>query len=451
MKSLHTYKSGIIIFFFALLVRLIYNFTVASGYYTKTDAALYNHIAYNIVYHHCYCLYTTPNISRPPLMPFLISVFYLLTKHTTALSLAAQDSGPWVFYTRLVLCILDSITCLLIYVMAYDIFGRYVGLLTGLLAAIYTGLFIYTGWLYTEALYTFFLTLMVFSLYRLQQQPHYRWLFWAGLSCGLAMLTRPNGPVLFGMLLLWSIACVYMKIRPWKTVLSHFLMISMLTGIIIAPWLYRNYLVTHTFVLVSLGSGDVLIGAYNDTVLHDTHGQRGLWVDRTAITPPLPEKLALRHDNARYTVENEKNDTAYALHWIQTHLDSMPYLLSLHFINMWVPYTAEPGLPAVEFPHRPATQLLWTLMYIMPPLIFVLAALGFLVTLPHKYKTFTIIYIALALTIIQNVLFYGNMRFRAPIEPLLVLLAGGTIWWLTLHIAGLFPRYRRTKALEAQI
>jgi len=42
----------------------------------------------------------------------------------------------------------------------------------------------------------------------------------------------------------------------------------------------------------------------------------------------------------------------------------------------------------------------------------------------------------LAFTVAQNIAFYANMRFRAPIEPLLVLLVGGTLWWLTSEDSG---------------
>jgi hypothetical protein len=35
------------------------------------------------------------------------------------------------------------------------------------------------------------------------------------------------------------------------------------------------------------------------------------------------------------------------------------------------------------------------------------------------------------LTIAQSLIYYGIPRLRAPIEPMLILLAAGFIWWLT--------------------
>ena len=37
----------------------------------------------------------------------------------------------------------------------------------------------------------------------------------------------------------------------------------------------------------------------------------------------------------------------------------------------------------------------------------------------------------IVLTVAQNIFYYGIPRFRAPIEPMLILLAAGAIWWVT--------------------
>jgi len=113
----------------------------------------------------------------------------------------------------------------------------------------------------------------------------------------------------------------------------------------------------------------------------------------------------------------------------------MPYLLSLHFINTWKPYTSEDGLPVREFPDRTSSKIVWDLMQYMPIPVIFLATLGLIATL-RKWKELLIIYLIILLTIAQNIVFYGSMRFRAPIEPMLVILAAGAIWWFTYNEAG---------------
>ncbi|HLI71420.1 MAG TPA: hypothetical protein VKV19_16820, partial [Ktedonobacteraceae bacterium] len=103
----------------------------------------------------------------------------------------------------------------------------------------------------------------------------------------------------------------------------------------------------------------------------------------------------------------------------------------MHFINMWRPYTSEQGLPVIEFPTRLSSRILWNLMNTTPVMIILLAGWGLIVTLRSKWKDLLAAYLVIGLTIVLCVAFYGSSRFRAPIEPLLVLLAGGVIWWLT--------------------
>jgi len=189
--------------------------------------------------------------------------------------------------------------------------------------------------------------------------------------------------------------------------------------------------VTHSFVLVSIGTGDVLLGVYNDTVLR---GTTGLWTSPRFITPrpDLPQEVLAGKDTEQYKVEDDQIATNYALHWIGIHWRDMPRLLSLHLINMWAPYTSlENGLPFREFPTRFSSQVVWYMTLLMPIPIFLLAYLGLFVTWRYRKKQLLIVYIVIALTIVENLAFWGDMRFRAPIEPLLVLLAGGVLWWFT--------------------
>ena len=172
MKRLRISLPVISVFALALLIRLLYNLTVASQYYTKYDAALYNRIAYNIVYHHCYCLYLNqPALNRPPLWPFILSIFYLLPPQPDPQLL---DMAQQIFYGRLLYCFIGSFTCVLVYFLAKEMFGTRIALITGVIAAVYPGLFIYDGWLYTESLYTFLLTAFIYSLYRLQRTAQRR-------------------------------------------------------------------------------------------------------------------------------------------------------------------------------------------------------------------------------------------------------------------------------------
>ncbi len=416
------------IFCLAFVVRFVYNVTAARNYVPIYDANLYNIIAQNLLDKHCYCLHGLyPTVSRAPLWPWIISSIYFFT-------------GPQSFYARLFYCFLGSGTCLFIYRFTSDLFGRRIALCTGVIAATYTGLFLYDGWLYTESLYTFCVTGFAYSLFRLQHTTpgtrpigrtrlsafwraikEHQWAILCGLFIGAASLTRPNGLLLIGLVCLWALILIRAHLKPWREMIGNALLITGIAILLVAPWTYRNYLVTQAFVPVETGMGEVLLGSYNDVVADPASVRYGFW---------RPPNGARNHDDLGYTPADDTIDTEKALAWMRAHLTEVASLMGLHVINMWQPYTYSHGLPIEEYPGRLSSRFIGMIIPLESIPIFLLAAFGLFFTWKQRKKELLVIYLVVAATIVQNVVFYGMMRFRAPIEPLLVILTGGALWWL---------------------
>lgn len=290
-------------------------------------------------------------------------------------------------------------------------------------------MFIYDGWMYTESLYTFCLTAFGYALYRLQRTAQKRWMVISGAALACASLTRPDGPLFLVLVVIWAIIIARAKIFSWRQAITSVLVVTVVMFGLIAPWTLRNYHASgHQFILVATGSDAVITGAYNNTVL-TSNIDRGMWV----APPEVHPRAAL---NLSYTPT-----------WIHDHLSSMPYLIGLHFVNMWKPYTAEEGLPVREFPTRPASQVVWFMMQTIPLPLFLFAFVGLIATW-KRWQHLLIPYFMILLTIIQCLVFYGSSRFRAPIEPMLVLLAAGAIWWLTQKEPGTL-RWRAFSRLKS--
>lgn len=415
--------SGIVLL--AFVVRLVYNLTAAWQYKPIYDAALYDFIARHILERHCYCIYGTHvSVSRAPLWPWIMTAVYSIF-------------GEQNFFARLFLCLLGSATCLLVYRFAGDLFGKRAAIIAGVIAAVYTGLFLYDGWLYTESLYTFCLTAFTYTLYRFTNDTSpvsadkdggltrkwrvvhgYRWAIVCGLSIAAASLTRPNGVVLIGLLALWAGIIVAAKIKPWRAVLKSALLSTVIAVVLVAPWTYRNYTVAQAFIPVETGLGEVLLGSYNDKVAFGNVNVRGMW---------SPPRGTLNHDVVGYTPQTDSQYTAQALAWMRLHPATVVYLLGLHFTGMWHPYTYSFGLPIEEYPDRVASKVVWVLIFVESIPIFLLAMLGLVTTWKRWKHALIPLYLLMGATIAQNMVFYGSMRFRAPIEPLLAVLASGAI------------------------
>jgi 4-amino-4-deoxy-L-arabinose transferase-like glycosyltransferase len=414
VKRIQPYLPAIAIFCLALLVRIIYNATVAHRYIPEYDAATYNTIAINLINEHCFCSAAhAVTASRAPFWPWLIAGIYILT---------GQDNA----YARLFLCFIGAGTCTIVYLWTRDIFSKRIGIITGIIAAIYPGLFIWDGWLYTESLYTFLLLMFAYCLYRLQCTARLRWAGLSGLALAAASLTRPNGLFYLGLLLVWAILVIRAKLLSWRTTARGVLIVTLLTVGLVAPWTLRNYTISHTFIPVATGSGWVLAGAYNDKALTDpTYDNPGAYPGLWVSPPPIDYH---GHTPCGYTCDTY--DDAYVRQWISAHPAQTLELFGLHFINMWRPYTSEDGLPVREFPDRASSKVVWGMMNIMPIPIILLAFFGLLVTWRQRRQQLLLPVLLLLMCIGQCIVFYGSSRFRAPIEPILVLLAGGALWWL---------------------
>jgi len=323
--------------------------------------------------------------------------------------------------------VLGAATCVLLYLLVSALFDRRIGIFVSVLAALYPGLFIYDGWLYSESLYTFLLLACVYGLYQLQRSEQTRWAVFSGVLLGLLSLTRPNGIAIIALALVWLFIVGKIFHWSWRSIARNAALLVILPCIIIAPWTLRNYTVSHTFVPIAIGDGTVLAGAYNDRVLSEP-GTQGQWVSAIRTHPAIAKAYGVCSD----AVCDTQRDTALkqsAVQWALHHKRVLPYLIGLHFVKMWTPITPEADLPMNQFPHRATSQFLVMLLEAVSIPLFLIAAFGLWAT-RRKWRDLLFVYFIMALTVVQCLYFYGSSRFRAPIEPLLLLFVAGVLWWI---------------------
>jgi 4-amino-4-deoxy-L-arabinose transferase-like glycosyltransferase len=423
----------IAIFCFALAIRVTYNFTVAAAYYPLHDSLTYQNIANNILHEHCYCLYShLPTVDRAPLWPFIIA-------------LVDRIIGPQDIFVRLLLCVIGSGTCVLLYLFGKDVFGARVGIITGFMGAIYPFLYMYDGLLYSESVYIFLLLAFCYTLYSLQRKPHVRLMITSGILIGLLSLTRPNGLALLALFVAWASVLAWRKVFSWRIALKSVLIVSLLSFVFIAPWTLRNYKITHTLIPVAVGDGKVLLGAYNyetaDPIYQ--HGYySGVWIIPSESTPWIAEKFS-KDCSGLCEVKRDNAYKAAALQWIESHISYMPFMIGQHFVNTWQTVPQEADLAINRFPDQPSSQFVVMMMETMTPILFGLALLGLLVTYT-RWRDLLFFYLIIGLTLAQDIVYYGIPRFRAPIEPFTLFFAASTLWWLATYNS------KRIKARQAK-
>ncbi len=438
IRRIKPLQPAFLLFCLALLVRVVYNLTVARNYYPLYDSLAYQTIGFNLLDEHCFCMH--PHITtvyRPPLWPFLIAGISLIF-------------GRANIYDRLFLSCLGSGTCVFIYLFARDLFRERIGLIAGLVACVYPALYIYDGWMYTESLYTFLLTAICYCVFRIQRDEgiHRRLWILCGVLLALLALTRPNGILVVALVILWTIFLTWRKLLRGRALIGVTLT-ALLACLLIAPWTLRNYLVSRSFVPVATGDGTVLLGAYNDQVLVRPN-YLGSWINPLQTDPAVLKPFPLYTCSAVCEVAREDVSKNAAVQWVKAHLSDLPELMVYHLRNFWTPYTREADLPMERFPDLLASQVVRVMSETVPIPIMLLSALGLVVTLRRYWRELLFAYLVILATLGEALVYYGSSRFRAPIEPLLVLLAAGALWWLTQDVPGTL-RWRMRRRSEKQL
>jgi len=168
----------------------------------------------------------------PPLYPLFLAICYYVGGMNTLSYFIPQ-------------LLLSSLTCIVIYLIAKEIFdSRKIALTAALCMAFYPDLIFWTGLIRTETLFIFLLSLGFLFFIRGNLRGRARLIFAGALILGLACLTRvtliPFIPILF----IWQI--FYFR-KDKKASLKTALVMLLLIFLVLLPWSMRNYLVFGNF------------------------------------------------------------------------------------------------------------------------------------------------------------------------------------------------------------
>lgn len=147
---------------------------------------------------------------------------------------------------------LHALTAFLVYSLGVKIFqenGKKIGLIAAVFIGLHPDLIEISAMLMTETFYLFFITLVIWLFVKLFAGPDkLRYTIFLSLTTAVAILSRP--PVI----LFVPIILVYYFIN--KRYKSAIIFLAGI-GLVLAPWVIRNYLIYHQFILTTM------IGEYN--------------------------------------------------------------------------------------------------------------------------------------------------------------------------------------------
>lgn len=340
----------------------------------------------------------------PPGYSIFMKPFFLLLEEPlalTAIRIAQAALGAW--------------TCVLLYRLGARSFSRFAGLAAAAAAAFFPHFVFYTSAWMSETLFIalYFAALLCFL--RAADRPRSRTLYAAGLACAAAMLVRPVAISLAPA----ALAAAWRSDAAGRGRLRSLAIILAGGATLLGPWALRNWIAHDRLVLIAPN------GAFNLAVGNHP-GATGRYTTPPSIDGDTWDRMEDYNSRAlAFIVEDPWGALFVTLR--------LKWLAFWEMIPPWPLYSSNPQTYLGEhfFPFVP-----WKLV---APLGF--AGLGAL--LAHRRRGWWIAPACAGAYLLFYLVYFGNARYRLPIE-------GFFLVWAGVLIATLLRLPRALRGLPAR-
>ncbi len=377
------------IFLFAFILRIL--FVVIQTYFSPfaisfyaPDSVVYDTIAQNLVAGTGYQWGNVPSAYEPPGYPLFLTLCYLLF-------------GRNFLAVALFQCLLGALSAVLVAWIGLLLFSRRTGYVAGVLFALYPHSLFWTGAILTDTLYVFLSLLALGLLIRYKQTKSVGMLTAASVAFGLTLMTRSTLLPFIAFLLIFF-GVVHRADGLKKYFFRSFLFLLILIPTM-SPWIIRNEYTFHQLIITDSKGAIALAEAFGPNATGGTGGDSTAGIDYVQY-PDLKG-----HD-----VEEADRYFADATLGIQQHplrlLTSIPH----KFWNMWRPNYANASL---------RNNLIFVPLYLFAVVFGIIGMVLCWVRLRH----FLLLYLYIAYHVVIHSVMYGIIRYRLPVEPILLLFA----------------------------
>lgn len=400
-----------LLMFVAALGLRVANAWFATGPHAQpaSDPATYDTVAWNLARGAGFALdgaggaYATAFV--PPLLPWITSLLYRAVGHDY-------------FAAVLLGCVIGSLVPLLLAAFATRMFGSPVGRLAGWLAVVHPLLVYFCGYLLTETPFTVTLLLALLLSAEWVKTPRPGRAFGTGIAWGLAALTRPTALALPLLVVAWAWVPLGFALSA-RTRLRQIALLLIGLALTVGPWTLRNALVLRAFVPVTTGAGGALLVGNNagawDVPANRGGGSNDLW-----------EELARTEYRGLSETEADVRARARAVAFLRERSSEWPAMAVAKSARFWR-LSADAGptrawqrvaLPLGRLLRAMDPLLLWSAV-VLP---LALWGLGLSLRGPRRWFQSLSLWVILYFTWL-GIVFFGSLRMRVPIEPLVVLFA----------------------------
>jgi 4-amino-4-deoxy-L-arabinose transferase-like glycosyltransferase len=352
-----------------------------------------------------------PTAAHPPLTSLLLgSVNFVVGLH----------AGTTV--QRLTMAVLGAAVVLCVGLLGRAVAGPWVGLTAAGLAALAPNFWIPSGIVMSETPAMLFMALILLAVVRLRRSPTFVSAGLVGAACAGEALVRAE-LVLFipGLLVPAALAVTRLPLRRRFGLLGIGLLAA---AIVLAPWVGRNLAAFQDATYISTGEGIALLGANCPQTYSGAY--LGSWT----------LKCATSGSSAVDESVQSSRDQHAAVQYAEHHAGRLPVVVAARIGRLWdfyQPIQMADGDVNEGRPVPASLAGLWVYYALLP-----LGIAGIAILRRRRIRQWYLLVPAGVVTLVSALVF-GQVRFRAPFEVCLVVLAAPE---LVLLASGLARRIR---------
>jgi 4-amino-4-deoxy-L-arabinose transferase-like glycosyltransferase len=388
----------------ALVARVVFVLSVDRDSFGFGDPAFYHYAASSLANGDGYLdLGGEPSARWPPVFPFVIAPFYALF-----------GSDP--LTGELVNAVIGAACVPVIFLLVRHVFGRREALVAAGVLALFPGQILYTDLLLAETLFAF--ELLVFFLVLAVRPINWRTAALLGLVTGIAALTRGEG-----IFLPIVVFVVWWPAVSRAVLLRRIAIVGAAMVLTIAPWAVRNTIELDTFIPIANNSGATLWAGHNpDAFGGAMYATPDLITVPQTAEPGSPE-AAIEEDRF---LRDEALD--FMVHNPLDELKLIPLKLihlnrgDSRIVDIWLNQVSPGDAKPVEGNTRIGMNLVLDFAYYSLLALTILAVILFGRAGWRQPVLRGILTLGIVALVLYGFVFYGNPRYRAPLEPLMIVL-----------------------------
>lgn len=404
--------------FIVLLMSLVFQlvFILFLKIPVKRDAVSYDKVAINLVAGKGFSedgISPVPGYIKQGYILFLASVYKIF--------------GHTIFIVKIIQAVLISLSCIITYKIATELFNEHIGYYSALITALHPAFLIISSHLISESLFIFLLAISIFYLVKAIKRKALGLYLLSGIFLGISTQVRFT-PIFFPFFIFMGLLLCYKeKLYAFKAG-----MIILLAVIIIAvPWTIRNYIhFGYLNPFVEFG-GVWWLGSYTKGKAHQDNPEVKKAVAQ--IDEELNKHYSQKEINSgKFQMDRQAVLLRLAIENIKESPLRYIELCPIKILRLWIgSYSGhfEINIPFSDFVHNRILVkhhpfiLLWKLFILSFSLVvFCLGIIGMILGL-KKWRKILPLYLIVGYFTLLHMIVFANTRMGIPALPYMIIFA----------------------------